>query len=103
MTPVEYTTYGCQYRCGYRHKKMLQKVAQHEKICWKNPVNKTCYTCKYCVKGCDYDEFKERKMRYLYCESHEENISKCDLDGKFLLSWYVPEEHCKDWQERIIK
>ena len=47
--PIKYTkvVYGCQYKCGFIHRKKEKIVETHENICWLNPKNRTCKTCKY--------------------------------------------------------
>lgn len=45
--PLEYKSYGCRFKCGFKHTPNWGKVNVHEQICFKNPSNKTCFTCKH--------------------------------------------------------
>ena len=53
--PIEYKTYGCKYKCGFKHNKDIYIIEKHEEICWYNPKNKTCITCKYASKSYLHD------------------------------------------------
>lgn len=46
--PIAYKTtkYGCAFKCGTRRRSTTEKAEMHEVICWNNPDNKTCKTCK---------------------------------------------------------
>ena len=45
--PIKYTTYGCKFKCGFRHTPDYYKMYSHEKKCWYNPDVKSCRTCKH--------------------------------------------------------
>lgn len=44
--PVEVTKYTCQFRCRKKAVGEEKRMVRHERVCWKNPENKTCKTCK---------------------------------------------------------
>jgi hypothetical protein len=53
------TRYGCEFKCGTRRRSNIEKAEMHEDICWKNPKNRTCKSCKheiYEAAGCSHDE-----------------------------------------------
>jgi hypothetical protein len=45
--PIQYKSYGCTYKCGFRHTSDYYKAYKHEQECWYNPQNRTCLTCKH--------------------------------------------------------
>lgn len=45
--PNKYTKYGCQFKCGYKLSRCKVRIEEHETVCWNNPINKTCKTCKH--------------------------------------------------------
>lgn len=55
--PLEYKSYGCEHKCGFKHTENQVKVYDHEQKCFKNPDNKTCFTCKHAdyFGGCHGD------------------------------------------------
>ena len=52
--PLEYKIYGCKFKCGHSHTKDFDKMYIHEEKCFKNPDNKSCFTCKHAsrFRGC---------------------------------------------------
>lgn len=45
--PVEVKAYTCQFKCGRHASKNKNGVEAHEQVCYKNPANKSCMTCKH--------------------------------------------------------
>jgi len=59
--PYKITRYGCQFKCGTRRRSTEKKATMHENICWYNPENKTCKTCKHekvVYDSCDHPELE---------------------------------------------
>ena len=57
--PIEYKSYGCKHKCGYRHNTDKQKIERHESECWKAIENKTCETCSSNISHYDYCDHPE--------------------------------------------
>lgn len=58
------------YMCEYCGNLFLEKeqAEQHEKECKRNPVNKTCYTCKNLIEvSGEINEFKCRNKSCAWC------------------------------------
>lgn len=55
--PIAYKTtkYGCGFKCGTRRRSTTAKAVMHEVICWNNPANKTCKSCKNEIYHSDDD------------------------------------------------
>lgn len=68
--PIEYKSYGCQFKCGYRHSERKAAIVSHEATCWDNPATKTCKTCEF--------EDVERD-----CEVHDE------LPGRYIERFFI--------------
>lgn len=45
--------YACDFNCGRRAVVSRRAMEKHESICWRNPNNKTCKTCKH------YDRYED--------------------------------------------
>jgi hypothetical protein len=56
--PIEYTVYGCSFKCGHRHSKSRARIERHEASCWYNTLNRTCKTCRYEEYSRDSDGFQ---------------------------------------------
>jgi len=61
--PVEVIKYLCQFKCGTKAKSNIQQINYHESICWKNPLNKCCSTCKHEEYGYDRDDYRSWMTR----------------------------------------
>lgn len=73
--PLQYKSYGCQFKCGRNHSEKLQAIIKHEATCYKNPEFKTCLTCAYQEAywdGCDHPERPG-------CPSERWFVRMCDL------------------------
>jgi hypothetical protein len=57
--PTEYKEikYGCEFKCGQKHTKHRKLMEAHELRCWKNPVNKSCPSCKHSIYRYDPNDF----------------------------------------------
>lgn len=45
--PIAVTKYRCAFKCGRRASESKKMIEEHEVICWNNPINRTCKSCKY--------------------------------------------------------
>jgi len=115
--PLEYKVYGCMFKCGTKHRKSFSLIAEHEKICWSNPDNRTCVTCKYGEIEHEYDPHDEMEScpsesyRYRVCnfsdEQHNilfernENI-KLQTEDEYVIALadIKPLEHCEKWENK---
>ena len=96
--PIEYTVimYGCKFKCGRAHSRYRETIVKHEKICWFNPKNKTCKTCKhekYYTDEDDMDIWKERECLI-------GNISDDELEELRFDNGIKPKEHCEKWEPK---
>lgn len=87
--PIEYKTYGCKFKCGFRHTSKLSKIEEHEIVCWYNPENKTCKTCKYEVYYTDLYGEQKWKVRSCMINSIDEFWHR--------VKYIEPNTRCKDW------
>jgi len=94
--PIEYKTYGCQFKCGWRHSPLLTNIYLHERKCWYNPKNKTCITCQY------GDLVHERDVHYELpdCATEEWNYRTCELDADMEFDRLKPKVHCEKWSKK---
>ncbi len=54
--PVEVTKYLCQFKCFHKAVNDKIKMKHHENVCWNNPENKTCKTCKSQISFTENDD-----------------------------------------------
>lgn len=64
-----------RFKCDFCSKTNTQKkaIAKHEEICFANPKNKACKTCKFLVKGKDAN-FTCMKNAFDEKEANPENF-----------------------------
>lgn len=63
--PIEVKAYQCEFQCGRRALISKSGMKEHEKVCFKNPVNRACQTCAH-DKGHSYDS--NVKLYVTHCE-----------------------------------
>lgn len=116
--PLEYKTYGCEFKCGHRHSASKNKIETHEVVCWYNPKNKTCMTCEFGKLEEEYDPHDERVdcsseyYRWRECGASEEaqeqfnefqeeqRLSAEDDAIKKMHAEIRPYQQCKYWKEK---
>lgn len=92
--PIEYKTYGCRYKCGFKHVKNYNTIVEHEKKCWYNPDNNSCRTCSYEVYPY-YDVVGKR----LCAHPDGLKISSDDLKEMYIDENKIkPKMHCGYWK-----
>ena len=84
--PIKYTSYGCQFKCGWKHTENWSNVVVHESQCWHNPEVKSCVTCKYGEMLTESNDYSFRDTNR-YCNKRQEELP----DRK-------PKTHCNDWE-----
>lgn len=117
--PVKISKYTCQFRCGTRAIGSKANMLKHETYCVRNPINKSCSTCKnsqyfrdsdeyrsWHCRGCKFsamNEFIENMHDFLEIESgagHIKPLVNCP-------NWNLEKEHedtkqyCIDVEKRI--
>lgn len=95
--PLTYKTYGCKFKCGFKHTSILQKVLEHEKKCWYNPSNKTCCTCKFgeiIHENDTHDELPGAPIEYFDYRECNCHTQENDIE----ITGIRPIEHCKYWK-----
>jgi hypothetical protein len=109
--PYKTTRYGCQFKCGTRRRSTEEKAKMHEDICWSNPKNKTCKSCKNeVVNHSPYDhETGEGGEMIRLCKDETANTMlaqeyeslKLDFNGNQIASGYIkPYVNCPFWEPR---
>lgn len=94
--PLEYKTYGCKFKCGYKHSPSLQKILDHEIRCWYNPKNKTCLTCQYedvISDSCTHYELED-------CAVERWKYRACKIQDDIEFRGYVPIDQCNLWKRK---
>jgi len=98
--PIEYKSYGCKHKCGYRHNTDKQRIERHESECWKAVENQTCATCDFNTSYYDYCDHPELPG----CPTERWFIRACELpEGEALIETQL--EHLKTvtgWTKPII-
>lgn len=101
--PIEYKSYGCKHKCGYRHNENKKKIELHEAGCWMNVDNKTCQTCDFNSSykdWCDHPELPGTPTQYWFirqCEDPhgsdllERNYESLKMEN---MEWIKPVVHC---------
>gem|GEM_PF-4138837 len=99
--PIEYKSYGCQYKCGYRHNTNKRRIERHESECWKNVENQTCETCDFNTSQYEYREHQDNTIVRRFARScdHEHGQDLIDRNYDQLklnppLDWVKPVVHC---------
>lgn len=96
--PVPVTKYTCQFRCRMKAHSKKDRVAYHENLCWNNPSNKTCNSCKNAiVEYDDYDgAYRGCKLKAMsqFFESFNEKLRPRTSSKKVR-----PVYHCMYWNQ----
>lgn len=108
--PYKTTRYGCEFKCGTRRRASEINMQKHEAICWLNPENKTCKTCKneeYEFDYCDHSELDSNPIEewiYRGCKNKEgEDLLQSQYDSlKVENSIHVkPIFNCPFWENKV--
>ena len=87
--------YGCEFKCGNNHQHSCQAVREHEEVCWYNPNNQTCKTCRFEEYGLD----RQSDAVTRWCAAPDgEDIIKANHDNIYVGRCVKPVEHCKSWE-----
>ena len=101
--PIEYKTYGCSFKCGYRHTKDKKRVEKHEEEqCFMNPELQTCETCDFNNSHhdiCPHDELPGCPTERWFVRSctHDHGTDLIDQQYEQLKmesGWVKPIMHC---------
>lgn len=92
--PIPYTTYGCQYKCGWNHSKDIKRIEKHEQICWKNPDNKACLTCQH--GKIQHDSCPHPEMPG--CPDEYWEWRECNIDVDMEFDGLKPKIKCENWE-----
>lgn len=110
--PIEHKTYGCKFKCGYKHSPDWCKIEDHEWKCWNNPKNRTCVTCKHGERihnnyfpetGCDYKEWISNFWECSQTEYHNELYEKVENytdENRKRKELMKPNINCNSWELR---
>lgn len=76
--------YACDFDCGRRATVSKKAMERHEDICWKNPANKTCKTCKHYLKEVDGNGMDGTPYNHTWtveiCDAIEDEIDKIHVN-----------------------
>ena len=112
--PIPYTVtmYKCKFGCG-KYSRSQKFIAGHEVVCWKDPKNRTCKTCKYEVyysdSGVDIRAIPSRMEPEWYvreCSHPDAHKIDNDLAAAYDASGIDGEQHirpvinCSLWEQR---
>lgn len=102
--PIEYKSYGCKHKCGYRHNTNKRRIERHESECWKAIENQTCETCDHnssYTDWCDHPElpgYPIEKWFIRQCDHpHGSDILDRNYDSLKMddhKNWVKPVVHC---------
>lgn len=116
--PLQYNSYGCEFKCSHRHSTSKSKIEKHEAVCWYNPKNKTCITCQFGKLEVEYDPHDEmascpaEHYRWRECGSSEEaqeqfykfreeqRLLAEDAANKIMYAEIKPYQQCNYWKEK---
>ncbi len=87
--------YGCQYKCGRKYYSTEDIILKHEIVCWNNPINQTCKTCKHEVYEWDSDDFTSWRLRE--CKISKIGDDECLVDE---IGNIPPKVECLFWSQK---
>lgn len=101
--PLQYKSYGCEFKCGHKHTESLKKILEHEERCWYNPKNKTCVTCRFgelVHDSCDHPEIVGNPTEHwIYRDCYEPHCKEIEFEeDKLFKQKIIPKEYCNYWQ-----
>jgi hypothetical protein len=79
--PRKITAYGCEFKCGHNVFTKRKRAAEHEVMCFHNPIRKACQSCAHFKTGHDtvYNPYHDGnpgstdyESKYHYCEVRED-------------------------------
>lgn len=102
--PREIIKYLCDFRCGVQAMNKEKQMLAHQAICWGNPDNKSCTTCKHEIYNKETEDY--RMIMHRSCEHPEaveqfdELIVKSDYHNTPMVH-ALPVRHCPFWESKI--
>lgn len=93
--PIEYKSYGCKHKCGYRHNTNKRRIERHESECFYAPEHRTCLTCDHEISTTEWsDEGQPKHIRSCCIPFMEEKLEREQLSLKTTKGWIKPIFHC---------
>ncbi len=81
--PVEHIKFGCQFKCHHKLLSSKKKIETHETICWNNPSNRTCKTCKYEEYIVDHTEDNRGQSDSFYVRDCKHKLGLTLLESNY--------------------
>lgn len=111
--PVEVKKYKCKFRCGASAIYDRSIMVYHEEnTCYKNPVNKTCQTCKNETYEKESDDYynvwhtrgcKLKEMDQFLCDAHESLLNRNSVRSHVRPLWHCPNHNADTIQDGTIE